>query len=231
MFDPVTLALSTALPLAQTAIGMVGKNKAKKAHESAYNKMMEGGFGASKSAIEFKRQPINPELLNRMQTQSSRIMGTGIGAIGKGDSRGMGAVGQLQQNAYDQATDVMGMGQQAYQQAMGLNAQQEFAGQQMKKGFEAQNVAGLAQQQMEAQGNINSGLTALGQNAMAAGMYGVDWSGFGGGNSGGGFDSSINLNQTQNPTANTISPLDEALRKQMAGLIPQFNFNLPKPKI
>lgn len=172
--DPVTLSAIIGLGTSaiQGVAGLIGKNKAKKEHDAAYKDLMGQNFGATAAAKKYYNEPVSADLMRRMFDETKRTTGSGIMALDKGGSRTASQVGNIMDVQNRQNLSIGQMEQSAYQDASHLMAGQEFAGQQMKLGLQGQNVAGMAQREMEQQGNMNAGFGSLAQNAVAFGLYG-----------------------------------------------------------
>ena len=171
MPDPLTL-ISMGIPLIQGIAGMFGKNKAKKEHQAAYDDLMNQNFGATPTAIKMFQEPVSRAAMDRQEQQIMRGMGTSANVLGKGDSRAMSQIGNVLQQGYDEGTKMLMIEDKARRQAGSQLAGQEMQGQMMKRNIEAQNVGGMAQREMQEQGNINSALTGATRNLMALGLGG-----------------------------------------------------------
>lgn len=178
MADPISAILSLGLPLAQAGISAIGRGKARREHDKAYEELMSQNFGATASAINYAKNAVSGKAMQDAFAQMNKTMTSGLGALEKGGSRTAMQAGNVAEAGLNAQANLGLQMQNIQNQANQFVASQDFQGQQMKRGLEAQNVAGLAQREMQSQMGINQGLQALGRNALALGLGGgINWGG------------------------------------------------------
>lgn len=180
MIDPISGIISLGLPLVQAGISAIGRGKARREQDRAYNELMSQNFGATASARNYAKNAVSGKAMQDAFAQMNKTMASGLSALSKGGARTAMQAGNVAEAGMSTQAQLGLQMQDIQNQANQFVAAQDFQGQQMRRNLEAQNVAGLAQREMQSQMGLQQGLQGLGRNALQIALGGgID---FGGGN-------------------------------------------------
>lgn len=178
MIDPISGIISLGLPLVQAGISAIGRGKARREQDRAYNELMSQNFGATASARNYAKNAVSGKAMQDAFAQMNKTMASGLSALSKGGARTAMQAGNVAEAGMSTQAQLGLQMQDIQNQANQFVAAQDFQGQQMRRNLEAQNVAGLAQREMQSQMGLQQGLQGLGRNALQIALGGgIDWGG------------------------------------------------------
>lgn len=166
---PLALAgIQAGLGVVQGISGLINANRSRKTLEQL---VKERPYTGVPSAFQkYANEPISAQLRKEQELIQSRNLGTSVGAIGKGDSRGVGALAGLNQGAEDATRRRFSEYEQARIDALRtLGGAQENA---MQRNTDAWRIMMQGAQQQLAEGR-QMAFGGLGEIARGA-AYGIE---------------------------------------------------------